>query len=221
MATSVSTALVPSAADNELAQQGYAILKKYCYRCHGIDFKVPGMNVLDLDTLTAGPPGRDPYLIVGKPDKSLISGRAWASTPTCRPTTLPIGPRMRRRSCSSAGSARGPVPRPRRPAVPRRAAGDGGHSRPPDQGQRLGSAVPAILHAHQPVQQPQARHRRRDAAVPGRPVEAGQQPELAARDRRARRPSMRSRRSSPSTCATSAGTRTTCGRKSSRSIPTA
>jgi hypothetical protein len=71
MAAVVSPASA-GAADNELAQQGYALLKKYCYRCHGIDFKVPGMNVLDLDTLTAVRKDADPYLVVGKPDLSYI-----------------------------------------------------------------------------------------------------------------------------------------------------
>jgi serine/threonine-protein kinase len=61
-----------NAAENELAQQGYALLKKYCYRCHGIDFKVPGMNVLDLDTLTAARKDSEPYLIAGKPDQSYL-----------------------------------------------------------------------------------------------------------------------------------------------------
>ena len=70
LATSVSASA--QAAENELAQQGYAILKKYCYRCHGIDFKVPGMNVLDLDTLTPARQDDDPYLTIGKPEKSLL-----------------------------------------------------------------------------------------------------------------------------------------------------
>jgi serine/threonine-protein kinase len=61
-----------SAADNDLAQQGYSLLKKYCYRCHGIDFKVPGMNVLDLDSLTAARKDAKPYLVVGKPDDSVL-----------------------------------------------------------------------------------------------------------------------------------------------------
>ena len=60
------------AADSELAQQGYAVLKKYCYRCHGIDFKVPGMNVLDLDTLTVDRKDADRYLVIGKPDESYL-----------------------------------------------------------------------------------------------------------------------------------------------------
>lgn len=64
-----------TAADKDLAQQGYAILKKYCYRCHGIDFKVPGLNVLDLDSMTAVRKDDDPYLTVNNPDKSRIWSR--------------------------------------------------------------------------------------------------------------------------------------------------
>src|SRR5262249_24701236 len=30
----------------DLARQSYGILKKYCYRCHGVAFEVPGFNIL-------------------------------------------------------------------------------------------------------------------------------------------------------------------------------
>jgi cytochrome c len=60
--------------DPELAKQAHAILKKYCYSCHGSTFKVPGYNVLDRDSLVAKPPAgkkrKGPYLIPGKPDES-------------------------------------------------------------------------------------------------------------------------------------------------------
>jgi serine/threonine-protein kinase len=61
------------AADEPLAQQAHAVLKKHCYRCHGVDFKVPGMNVLDVDTLTADR-GQDAqrYLVLGQPDASYL-----------------------------------------------------------------------------------------------------------------------------------------------------
>ncbi len=56
-----------------LAEQSYAIIKKYCYRCHGVDFKVPGLNMLDRDLLVAKR-GADelPYVTPGKPDDSYI-----------------------------------------------------------------------------------------------------------------------------------------------------
>lgn len=58
-------------ADPPIAQQGYDFLKTYCYRCHGVAFKVPGYNVLDRDVLTAKRRGQDtPYLTPGKLDQS-------------------------------------------------------------------------------------------------------------------------------------------------------
>jgi serine/threonine-protein kinase len=60
-------------ADPKLAAQGYAVLKKYCYRCHGVDFKVPRYNVLDRDILIAKRgKGENPYVTPGDPDKSEI-----------------------------------------------------------------------------------------------------------------------------------------------------
>jgi serine/threonine-protein kinase len=57
----------------KLAQQGYDLLKTYCYRCHGIDFKVPGYNVLDRPGLLAARRrGQAPYVVPGKPDESLL-----------------------------------------------------------------------------------------------------------------------------------------------------
>jgi hypothetical protein len=64
-------------ADPKLADQGYTFLKQYCYRCHGIDFKVPKYNVLDRDILIAKR-GKDekPYITPGKPEESEIWERA-------------------------------------------------------------------------------------------------------------------------------------------------
>jgi serine/threonine-protein kinase len=61
------------AADQELARQGYAFLKSYCHRCHGVEFKVPRYNVLDRDFLVAGRGrGKMPYVTPGKPERSEI-----------------------------------------------------------------------------------------------------------------------------------------------------
>lgn len=59
--------------DTALAEKGVAFLKHYCYRCHGVDYKVPRLNVLDRAGLTA-PRAKDalPYLTPGKPDQSLL-----------------------------------------------------------------------------------------------------------------------------------------------------
>jgi serine/threonine-protein kinase len=57
----------------ELANGGFAFLKKYCYRCHGIDFKVPGYNVLDRTILIAKHEKDElPYITPGDPDHSLM-----------------------------------------------------------------------------------------------------------------------------------------------------
>ena len=64
----------PASADTaDLASQGFGLLKKYCYRCHGIDFKVPGYNVLDRTILVAiHDKDEPPYITPGNPDKSLM-----------------------------------------------------------------------------------------------------------------------------------------------------
>ena len=38
------------AADPELPATAREFLKKYCHRCHGVRFEVPGYNVLDRDS---------------------------------------------------------------------------------------------------------------------------------------------------------------------------
>jgi serine/threonine protein kinase len=65
----------PTAAT--IAELGYSLLKKYCYRCHGVDFRVPGYNVLDRDILLAKRgPDMMPYITPGKPDESALWERA-------------------------------------------------------------------------------------------------------------------------------------------------
>lgn len=60
-------------ADTELSRQAYGVLKKYCYRCHGIDFKAPGFNVLDRDILLSKPEDNElPFVAPGNPDKSYL-----------------------------------------------------------------------------------------------------------------------------------------------------
>ncbi len=60
-----------------LAEQGTEVLKKYCYRCHGVDFKVPRFNVMDRSILVARPAKEElPYVTVGKPEQSQIWQRA-------------------------------------------------------------------------------------------------------------------------------------------------
>ena len=59
------------AADPELPATAREFLKKYCHRCHGVRFEVPGYNVLDRDTLIAKRgEGEHPYVVPGKPEES-------------------------------------------------------------------------------------------------------------------------------------------------------
>ena len=59
--------------DRALADQAHALLKKYCYRCHGVRFEVPGYNVLDRDILVAKRGEDDPpYVVPGKPEESYL-----------------------------------------------------------------------------------------------------------------------------------------------------
>jgi serine/threonine-protein kinase len=64
------------AADQQLAERAYAVLKQNCYPCHGVDFKVPKFNVLDRDILVKLRGVKKPYLTPGKPEKSKIWSRA-------------------------------------------------------------------------------------------------------------------------------------------------
>jgi mono/diheme cytochrome c family protein len=59
--------------DPALAAAGQAVLDKYCYRCHGVDFKYPGLDVLDRATLLRPKDEQqDPFVVPGDPDKSRI-----------------------------------------------------------------------------------------------------------------------------------------------------
>jgi serine/threonine-protein kinase len=74
VALNTTRATAPDRDGNpELARQAQAILKKYCYRCHGVRFEVPGYNVLDRDVLVAKR-GEDepPYVVPGKPADSFL-----------------------------------------------------------------------------------------------------------------------------------------------------
>src|SRR4051794_34685491 len=64
------------AAETPLADEAVGILRQYCYRCHGREFKVEGYNVLDRAGLLAPrPEGEAPYVTAGDPDKSEMWSR--------------------------------------------------------------------------------------------------------------------------------------------------
>src|SRR4051812_16453421 len=62
-------------ANRALAECAVAILRQYCYRCHGQEFKVEGYNVLDRSVLVAKREGEDPYITPGKLDASELWAR--------------------------------------------------------------------------------------------------------------------------------------------------
>jgi serine/threonine-protein kinase len=79
----LATFLLPLAATETLAQQNadlaasaHAILRKNCHRCHGVNFEVPGFDVLNRQALVTAADGQPPYLVPGKPDESRIWQRA-------------------------------------------------------------------------------------------------------------------------------------------------
>ena len=66
-----------SAQDQQLSQQAYGLLKKYCYRCHGVEFAVPGYNVLDRDSMIRDQgEDTDRYISLENPEESLVWSRA-------------------------------------------------------------------------------------------------------------------------------------------------
>jgi serine/threonine-protein kinase len=59
--------------DSGLAEQAYQILKKRCYQCHGVSFKVAGFHILDREILTnARGEERLQYVTPGNPEESKL-----------------------------------------------------------------------------------------------------------------------------------------------------
>jgi serine/threonine-protein kinase len=56
----------------DLSKQAYAVLKRHCYRCHGVEYKVEGFNILNRDSLLAEDTA---YVVPGKLDDSQIWAR--------------------------------------------------------------------------------------------------------------------------------------------------
>ncbi|MEM6980195.1 MAG: transcriptional regulator, partial [Planctomycetota bacterium] len=63
---------------SHLAEDAIQILRTHCHRCHGIEYKIEGMNVLDLETLTSaevdasGEEIRPAAIVVGHADQSRL-----------------------------------------------------------------------------------------------------------------------------------------------------
>jgi len=63
------------AADRDLATSAVGILRKHCHRCHGLEFKVPGYDVLNRARLVAARDDENPYISPGKLDESELWAR--------------------------------------------------------------------------------------------------------------------------------------------------
>ena len=68
-----SQILLAQEPDQDLAKKAYGILKANCYRCHGVEFKVAGFNVLDRESLTRSRGVEEqPYVAVKDPEGSYL-----------------------------------------------------------------------------------------------------------------------------------------------------
>jgi serine/threonine-protein kinase len=63
------------ASEQARAGRAVGILRQYCYRCHGLEFKVPGYDVMNRARLVAPREGQNPYISPGKLDESELWAR--------------------------------------------------------------------------------------------------------------------------------------------------
>ena len=65
--------LLHAQEEGGLAEEAYQILKKRCYQCHGVSFKVAGFHILDREILTeARGEERLQYIAPGNPEESKL-----------------------------------------------------------------------------------------------------------------------------------------------------
>jgi serine/threonine-protein kinase len=83
----ISTGVNPSAGqDEDLPSQAVQILGKYCYQCHGVDFKYPGLDMLDRATLLEPKDKAEkPFIVPKDPDQS----RIWQAVGEHDPQQMP------------------------------------------------------------------------------------------------------------------------------------
>ncbi|MCA9440375.1 MAG: hypothetical protein KC964_06175, partial [Candidatus Omnitrophica bacterium] len=55
----------------DLGERAYGVFEKYCYRCHGVEFKKQGLNILDHQVLL-DTKAETPYVVPENPDASLV-----------------------------------------------------------------------------------------------------------------------------------------------------
>ncbi len=56
---------------NDLGERAFDVFEKYCYRCHGIELKKPGLEILNHAVLLEAS-GETPYVVAGDPESSLV-----------------------------------------------------------------------------------------------------------------------------------------------------
>jgi serine/threonine-protein kinase len=62
-------------AGDELSRAAQSVLKSYCYSCHGVDFKVPRLDIMNHRLLVQSRPEQESFIVPGNPDESLIWNR--------------------------------------------------------------------------------------------------------------------------------------------------
>lgn len=64
--------MLAPASGGELSQDAHSLLRKHCYKCHGINFEVPQFNVMDRDSLVQARPNDLSFVVPNDLDKSLL-----------------------------------------------------------------------------------------------------------------------------------------------------
>ncbi len=59
-------------SDSELATHARDLLKRHCYRCHGVEKEVPGLDVLDVANLKLSRSDEAAYIVAGDSSESLL-----------------------------------------------------------------------------------------------------------------------------------------------------
>ncbi|MGB7343135.1 MAG: c-type cytochrome domain-containing protein [Pirellulaceae bacterium] len=63
---------VSELSNSDLANRSKELMKQHCYRCHGVEKEVPGLDVLDVAKLKLSRSDEPAYVVAGNPDESLL-----------------------------------------------------------------------------------------------------------------------------------------------------
>lgn len=84
LAVSVVSQAAEKAEGDALALKAHNILQMRCFKCHGSNFEVPGLNVLDRESLVQQKPNELPYITPQAPEKSALFLRIQHDNPDLR-----------------------------------------------------------------------------------------------------------------------------------------